>query len=205
MTAKTTPFWIKPALAVAGLLLVLLLVPPLVGVKAVYLATDQLVFVLVAGVILLAAYIRRKEHLRQPWLQVFRQRRAMVALVVLCSFVIIGLLDSIHFRKPLPATTPQAQVHYSVEVLSVLDALLVTLREREEKSYSAPFAAHLFAKESITLADGQMVREVERCAAGQAQVIGVNRLGGDILEPQRVLSALRAAAGKPDKAEANIS
>ena len=52
--------------------------------------------------------------------------------------------------------------------------------------------------------DGQMVREVERCAAGQAQVIGVNRLGGDILEPQRVLSALRAAAGRPDKAETGM-
>jgi 2-oxoglutarate ferredoxin oxidoreductase subunit alpha len=52
--------------------------------------------------------------------------------------------------------------------------------------------------------DGQIVREVERCAAGQAKVIGVNRLGGDILEPQQVLSALRAAAGKPDKAEAKM-
>ncbi len=50
---------------------------------------------------------------------------------------------------------------------------------------------------------GQIIREVERCAAGQAQVIGVNRLGGDILEPQQVLSALRAAAGRPDTAEAD--
>jgi 2-oxoglutarate ferredoxin oxidoreductase subunit alpha len=51
--------------------------------------------------------------------------------------------------------------------------------------------------------DGQILREVERCAAGHAQVIGVNRLGGDILEPQKVLSALRAAAGKPDTSEAD--
>ncbi|MGD9173775.1 MAG: 2-oxoacid:acceptor oxidoreductase subunit alpha [Desulfobacterales bacterium] len=50
---------------------------------------------------------------------------------------------------------------------------------------------------------GQILREVERCAAGRAQVIGVNRLGGDILEPQQILSALRAAAGKPDTAEAD--
>jgi 2-oxoglutarate ferredoxin oxidoreductase subunit alpha len=52
--------------------------------------------------------------------------------------------------------------------------------------------------------NGQMVREVERCAAGQAQVFGVNRLGGDILEPQQVLSALRAAAGKPDTSETDM-
>jgi 2-oxoglutarate ferredoxin oxidoreductase subunit alpha len=53
--------------------------------------------------------------------------------------------------------------------------------------------------------DGQIVREVERCAAGQTKVIGVNRLGGDILEPQRVLSALRTAAGRQDRAEAGMS
>ena len=53
--------------------------------------------------------------------------------------------------------------------------------------------------------DGQMVREVERCAAGQTKVIGVNRLGGDILEPQRVLSALRTAAGRQDRVEAGMS
>ena len=52
--------------------------------------------------------------------------------------------------------------------------------------------------------DGQILREVERCASGQAHVIGVNRLGGDILEPQQVLTALRKAAGKPDIAEAGI-
>lgn len=52
--------------------------------------------------------------------------------------------------------------------------------------------------------DGQILREVERCAAGQAHVIGVNRLGGDILEPQQVLSALRTAAGKPDTARSGV-
>lgn len=52
---------------------------------------------------------------------------------------------------------------------------------------------------------GQILREVERCAAGQAQIISVNRLGGDILEPQQVLSALRAAAGKRDLSQANMS
>jgi 2-oxoglutarate ferredoxin oxidoreductase subunit alpha len=51
---------------------------------------------------------------------------------------------------------------------------------------------------------GQILREVQRCAAGQAHVIGVNRLGGDILEPERVLSALRQAAGQPDTDEADM-
>jgi 2-oxoglutarate ferredoxin oxidoreductase subunit alpha len=51
--------------------------------------------------------------------------------------------------------------------------------------------------------NGQILREVERCAAGQAHVIGVNQLAGDILEPQEVLNALRAVAGKTDTAKAD--
>ncbi len=43
---------------------------------------------------------------------------------------------------------------------------------------------------------GQIVREVERCACGQARVFGANRPGGDILEPHYVLSVIRQAAGR---------
>jgi 2-oxoglutarate ferredoxin oxidoreductase subunit alpha len=43
---------------------------------------------------------------------------------------------------------------------------------------------------------GQIVREVERCAAGQAQVLGANCAGGDILEPGYVLNVIREAAGR---------
>ena len=43
---------------------------------------------------------------------------------------------------------------------------------------------------------GQISREVERCAAGQAEVFGANRAGGDILEPEYVLNVIRSAAGR---------
>ena len=39
---------------------------------------------------------------------------------------------------------------------------------------------------------GQIRLEVERCAAGQAEVIGVHRPGGDILDPRDVLSAIKS-------------
>jgi 2-oxoglutarate/2-oxoacid ferredoxin oxidoreductase subunit alpha len=42
---------------------------------------------------------------------------------------------------------------------------------------------------------GQIVREVERCAGGRAAVLGVNRPGGDVLEPDEVLRVIREAAG----------
>ena len=45
---------------------------------------------------------------------------------------------------------------------------------------------------------GQIRLEVERCAAGQTQVMGVHRLGGDILEPRQVLAAIHKAAARAD-------
>jgi 2-oxoglutarate ferredoxin oxidoreductase subunit alpha len=51
---------------------------------------------------------------------------------------------------------------------------------------------------------GQIVREVERCACGQAQVFSANRAGGDILEPHHVLNAIRQAAGRPVQSEAQV-
>ena len=42
---------------------------------------------------------------------------------------------------------------------------------------------------------GQIAREVERCACGQAQVFGAPCAGGDILEPDYVLGVIRQAAG----------
>lgn len=51
---------------------------------------------------------------------------------------------------------------------------------------------------------GQICREVERCAAGQAQVFGVQRLGGDILEPERVLGTIRKAAGRLDAPQSDL-
>ncbi len=41
---------------------------------------------------------------------------------------------------------------------------------------------------------GQISREVERCAKGKAEVIGVHKPGGDILDPRDVLAAIHQGA-----------
>jgi len=43
---------------------------------------------------------------------------------------------------------------------------------------------------------GQIVHEVERCSAGQAQVFGVNCAGGEVLAADQVLNVIREAAGR---------
>jgi len=189
-------FWFRPALLIGLLVLAWWQLPGRLGVLPVYLWTDRLVFVLVAGGLLLAGYIRRTEHLRQPWLQIFRQRRAMVALVVLLAFIVTGLLDSVHYRKPLPTVAGQNEVQYSVEVLSLLDELLVTLREHEEKTYSAPFAIRLYARETVTLPDGSQARIYPRLRYGGAHLADPAQRRQDILRTagQGALLGLTIAA-----------
>ncbi len=117
--------------------------------------TDALVYVLVATIIAFFFYTRRNPHLATPWRQVFHRRLGMSALVVLLSFVSIGLLDSIHYR-----------VGDNPETLSVFDKLAGPLRSQVEKSFSAPFATRLYARESIELPDGKKIRGYPRLQYG---------------------------------------
>ncbi len=134
----------------------------------VLLWTDTLIFVLLACVLALVWFIRRQEHLRAPWRLVAQRPMAMGAALVLGVFVVIGLLDSLHYRERLadsPADAPQ----YSVEVLSAFDALVGRLRTEQEKTYSAPLAMQLYAKEFVER-DGKTVREYPRLRYGGAHL-----------------------------------
>ncbi|MDA1107214.1 MAG: ABC transporter permease [Proteobacteria bacterium] len=133
----------------------------------VVLPTDALIFLLLVTVVGFALYVRGKEHLRAPWREVKRSRMAAAALVVLLTYVLIGLLDSLHFRLPLPDNgAAKAEKEYSVEVLSLLDVIATPLRVRVEKTYSAPFAAHLYTREADERADGTEVRVFPRLKHG---------------------------------------
>jgi peptide/nickel transport system permease protein len=78
------------------------------------------------------------------------------------------LLDSLHYREKL-ADSPADQPHYSVEVLSAFDALLGDLRTQQEKTYSAPLAMQLYAKEFVQR-DGKTVRDYPRLRYGGAHL-----------------------------------
>ena len=134
----------------------------------VVLWTDALVFVLLAASAVLVWAIRRQEHLRAPWRSVAQRPMAMGAALVLGVFVVIGLLDSLHYRERLPDSAP-GNPQYSVEVLSVFDALVGGLRTQKEKTYSAPLAMQLYAKEFIER-DGERVRDYPRLQYGGAHL-----------------------------------
>ncbi len=132
--------------------------------KPVFLITDLLIFALVFIIIAFFVYAMRKPHLRQPWRQVVRNKAGVISMMVLLLYIGIAILDSIHFHPKLENSTDDSQ--YSGEIHSVFDRMVLEIRNSTEKTYSAPFAAYLFAKETVQLADGTKQREYPRLVWG---------------------------------------
>jgi peptide/nickel transport system permease protein len=128
----------------------------------VLLPTDVLLWLLLAAVGGYAWYCSRRPHLGLPWRRVFQSKAAVACSVVLVAFVSIAFLDSLHFRSRLEGGST---TQYSPEVLSVLDLALARVRERRERTYSAPLATRLYAKEQVQV-DGKTVRDFPRLQHG---------------------------------------
>jgi len=132
----------------------------------IILLTDALIYLLLALALGFTLYAARHEHLRAPWRRVGRSQIGVSALVILGFYAAIGLLDSVHLhpREEDPAESDTAV--YPLEVLSLLDLWLTPLREHQEKTYSAPFATHLYARERLELPDGQVIWDYPRLQWG---------------------------------------
>ena len=137
--------------------------------QPILLKTDVLFFVLLGATALYAWHARRHEHLRAPWRQVARQPLGMAAAVVLAAYVLISLLDSLHFRAA-PPSAGHSSGSYSRDIDSVFDVLVAPLRDSVERTYSAPFAAEAYAKEIVELADGSNSRAYPRLEHGGAHL-----------------------------------
>lgn len=123
--------------------------------------TDWLIYLLLTAIIAFVVYARRHEHLRAPWRSILRRRLAMSAFIIMLAYIVIALLDSVHFRVPV-AEKEDGSLRYSAEVYSVFDRLVLPLKTRVEKTYSEPFAAYLYTKENIELPDGGLSRDYPR-------------------------------------------
>ncbi|MDP1612959.1 MAG: ABC transporter permease [Sulfuritalea sp.] len=156
--------------------------------QVVFLWSDVLLFVLIAVIGALVLWARRQDALRAAWGRVLQDGVAMAAATVLAVFVLIGLLDSLHYRARLeaqPGAQGEATARYAVEVNSALDALLSGMRQRSEKTYSAPLATHLFAKEAL---ENSTQREFPRLKHGGAHL-------GDKLVDHEFDIAVRVSRG----------
>jgi peptide/nickel transport system permease protein len=137
--------------------------------QPVVLWTDALVYLLLLLTAAMVWHTRRHPHLIAPWRRVAESRTGQAAMVVLLFYVVIGLLDTLHFH-PRTGTNPQGGAAYSTEVLSLFDVIAGPLRTEREKTYSAPFATHLFSKETIQQEDGSTLRDYPRLRYGGAHL-----------------------------------
>lgn len=144
--------------------------------QPVLLWSDLFIWLLVLAAVGAGWWSARQPPLRAAWARVARNRVGMSAATLLSVFVLIGLVDSLHYRPQLlakPGDDPAKPV-YSIEVLSVLDALLTPLRTQVEKTYSAPLATRGYAKEmqEVRGADGVLrsTRDYPRLRHGGAHL-----------------------------------
>lgn len=139
--------------------------------KFTLLWTDAFMLGLVLALIVYAVFVVRRPNLRRTWRQVAESASAMCAAVVLLVFLVVAVLDSIHYRPVVsqPATAGQAgAITYSPVVRSLLDDLMSKTRMGSpENTYSSPLALYQFTKETQWV-DGEPVREFPRLMhAGQ--------------------------------------
>ena len=143
--------------------------------------TDVLMWLLLAAVAVYGWYCARRPHLSAPWKRVFQSRAAVISAVVVACYVAIGFADTLHYRPRLqPAGGADAAPVYSIEALSVLDLALSHLRERRERTYSAPLATRLYSKEQMQV-DGKTVRDFPRLRYGGAHLEDEADLAKDVL------------------------
>jgi peptide/nickel transport system permease protein len=149
------------------------------ALQPVLLWSDLLLWLLVVAGGILGHYSRRFLHLRRAWNRLGKNGLAMGMAALLCAFLAVGLLDSLHYRLRLPAVSAQDKPVYAVEVLSALDGLLADLKNENEKTYSAPFATRLYAMDTLETPEGAL-RVYSRLQYGGAHLASEDALAWDV-------------------------
>ncbi len=140
--------------------------------KFVLLWTDAVLWLLVAALAWYGWHVRRNPNLRDTWSKVFADAPSLCAALVIALFLIVTLLDSVHYRRALPPSATAAvgaAVAYDTRTTSLLDAVLGRLVQSREASYSVPLATVGFTKETRDVG-GQPARVFPRLVHGGAHL-----------------------------------
>ena len=106
----------------------------------VFFLSDIAWYMIILSVLSLPIFCRNNRHLRQSFRQVIRHPAGLITLIIICFYLLITTLDSIHFKN-------EKITNHSV--ISVLDIMLAPVAFNDEVSYSKPFAKHLLNRQRV--------------------------------------------------------
>jgi len=154
-------------------------------IKPVLLWSDVLIYLLVLAVLVFFALLKGNVQSRERWRRVFQSPVATFSFLIIIFYIFIALLDSLHYRRAMPVSEVKdplvkQAVHYSNEVESLLDWILIDLKNSSEKTYSAPFSLYSFAKENQQAVDGSTYRDFPRLQYGGVHLIDPEKKSNDI-------------------------
>ena len=157
----------------------------------------QNVIIIACGVIVwrLLRYASQQEYWRNAVRQIRRNWIAITCFFILLGYLLVGVLDSVRWQDPLfnqegiLTRSESGRVVYKPRSLSLLDRLCTPLRERTEKTYSAPLATHLYAKSTVQTPDGRTTREYPPLAYPRTHLLGTDKVGSDVF--YRALKGIR--------------
>ncbi len=119
--------------------------------------TDVLFFLVLAMTVLYARSAAADPLARARWARVFHRPSAAAAALVLGVYLSLAVLDSMRLM-------------YDGQTRSALDWLCSPLLARVEATYSAPFAAFGYMKETVRNADGTTIRAYPRLRHGASHL-----------------------------------
>ncbi len=129
----------------------------------------------------------RDERGRGIWHYILKRKLATISFIILCVFVLIGILDCYKWRDPLlddngkVSTDLRGSVIYQTDALSILDRVCSGIRTKTEKTYSAPMSDRQFTKDLVQNKDGESVWYQEKLNYPGAHFLGTDVIGRDVL------------------------
>lgn len=114
--------------------------------------TDILLWFLVTLALFFIIRVSQREDIKPILLKLTSSKIFVVSFMVVILFLIIGLLDSIHFGS-LGGYQVGAEAN-NVVIKSYLDHLFAERFNTSEVTFSAPFSEHLYQKDKIIRPDG---------------------------------------------------
>lgn len=150
------------------------------------LAQNLAVGALLAAAVIAVRRAARRQLWRAAWHELRASRLATISLAILAGYVTIGLLDCVAWRDRArdeagrPLADAAGKPVYD-RPLSLLDRACTPLRAAKERTYSAPFAATQFTRETVAGADGRPARVRPPLKHPRRHALGTDRVGNDVL------------------------